>query len=111
MKGEVVINPRTKAPENEIMPQAKTKGVRLDLKPLPGAKIINFRNPAPNQFILNYELESAVHSIHYGWDHKGNYNYEFVNPDGTTTESTYVRNNLDRSNLKTDCTFMLIDVV
>lgn len=91
MKGEVVINPKTKAPENEIMPQAKTKGVRPDLRPLRGAKIIDFRNPTPNQFILNYELESAIHSIHYGWDHKGNYNYEFVNPDGTTTESTYVR--------------------
>ncbi|AWV96900.1 YHYH protein [Arcticibacterium luteifluviistationis] len=91
MKGKVEINPRTKAPENEIMPQAKTRGVRPDLRPLRGAKIIDFKNPEPNQYSLKYDLESSIYTINYGWDNSGNYNYEFINPDGTTTNSTYKR--------------------
>ncbi|WP_299781891.1 YHYH protein [uncultured Formosa sp.] len=91
MKGEVELNPRTEAPENEIMPQAKTKGVRPDLQPLRGAKIIDFKNLKPNQYSLTYEVESAMYTINYGWDTNGNYSYEFVNPDGTTTSATYKR--------------------
>ncbi|PWJ60681.1 YHYH protein [Dyadobacter jejuensis] len=92
MKGKVEINPRTQAPENEIMPQAKTKGVRPDLRPLRGAEIIDFKNPAPNQYILKYEVESAIYTINYGWNSDGNYKYEFINPDGTSTSATYSRN-------------------
>jgi hypothetical protein len=91
MKGKVQINPRTTAPENEIMPQAKTKGVRPDLRPLRDSKIIDFKNQTPNQYSLKYEVESLIYSINYGWDNSGNYNYEFINPDGTTTNSTYNR--------------------
>lgn len=91
MKGNVEINPRTQAPENEIMPQAKTRGVRPDLRPLRGAKIIDFKNPKPNQYILKYEVESSIYTINYGWDNNGNYNYEFINPDGTITNSNYPR--------------------
>lgn len=91
MKGKVEINPRTRAPENEIMPQAKTRGVRPDLRPLRGAKIIDFKNPEPNHYSLKYEVGSSIYTINYGWDHNGDYTYEFVNPDGTTTHSTYHR--------------------
>lgn len=91
MKGKVEINPKTEAPENEIMPQAKTRGVRPDLRPLRDAEIIGFENPETNQFILKYEVDSRVYTIHYGWDTNGNYNYEFINPDGTITNSIYKR--------------------
>ncbi|WP_273274808.1 YHYH protein [Maribacter polysiphoniae] len=91
MKGKVEFNPRTKAPENEIMPQAKTRGVRPDLRPLRGAKIIGFKNLEPNQYSLTYEVESSIYTINYGWDNNGKYNYEFINPDGTITNSTYNR--------------------
>jgi len=91
MKGKVEINPRTQAPENEIMPQAKTKGVRPDLKTLRGAKIIDFKNPTANQYSLKYDLESSIYTINYGWDNDRNYNYEFIKPDGTITNATYIR--------------------
>lgn len=91
MKGKVELNPRTKAPENEIMPQAKTRGVRPDLRPLRGAEIIDFKNPKLNQYSLKYKVESSIYIINYGWDNNGNYNYEFINPDGTVTNSTYNR--------------------
>ncbi|MBU2928920.1 YHYH protein [Winogradskyella psychrotolerans] len=91
MKGKVKINPKTEAPENEIMPQAKTRGVRPDLRPLRDAEIIGFENPETNQYILKYKVDSSVYSINYGWDTNGNYNYEFINPDGTATHSSYKR--------------------
>jgi hypothetical protein len=90
MKGKVKINPRTQAPENEIMPQAKTKGVRPDLKPLRGAAITDFKNPKPQQYSLTYTVDSLVHVINYGWEN-GNYSYEFVNPDGTSEKTNYQR--------------------
>ncbi|RAJ15409.1 YHYH protein [Arenibacter echinorum] len=92
MKGKVELNPRTQAPENEIMPQAKTRGVRPDLRPLRGAEIIDFENPEPHQYSLSYTVNSQIHKINYGWDTDGNYNFEFVNPDGTTEKSHYKRN-------------------
>ncbi|MDO5970052.1 YHYH protein [Flavivirga aquimarina] len=91
MKGKVEINPRTQAPENEIIPQAKTRGVRPDLRPLRDAKISDFKNTAPQQYSLTYKIDSLVYIINYGWDSNGNYNYEFVDPDGTITNSTYSR--------------------
>ncbi len=90
MKGNVKINPRTQAPENEIMPQAKTKGIRPDLRPLRGAVITNFENTEPQQYSLTYTLDSLVHVINYGWEN-GNYSYEFINPDGTSKKANYQR--------------------
>ena len=91
MKGKVETNPRTKAPENEIMPQAKTRGVRPDLRPLRGAEIIGFDKTEPNHYSLKYEMESLIYTINYGWDTNGIYNFEFINPDETITKSTYHR--------------------
>ncbi|GAA3511704.1 hypothetical protein GCM10022393_26780 [Aquimarina addita] len=91
MKGKVKINPETVAPENEIMPQAKTKGVRPDLKPLRDAEIVNFTNPELHQYSLTYRIDSLKYIINYGWDNSGKYNYEFVNPDGTITKAEYKR--------------------
>lgn len=91
MKGKVKINPGTQAPENEIMPQAKTRGVRPDLRPLRGAEIIDFKNAEPNQYRLTYKVESSIYTIIYGWDNNGNYNYEFIGPDGIIRNSTYKR--------------------
>ncbi|WP_430411281.1 YHYH protein [Kordia sp.] len=91
MKGKVKINPRTKAPENEIMPQAKTRGVRPDLRPLRGAEIIDFENTAPQKYSLTYKVNSEIHKIYYGWDTTGNYTFEFENPDGTLKKSNYQR--------------------
>ena len=96
MRGKVQLNPRTKAPENEIMPQAKTKGVRPDLRPLKGAKITGFKTLAPHSYELTYTLGSEEHTINYGWNEEGEYTFEFVHPDGTSTTSTYQRKKQDR---------------
>ena len=91
MRGKVAINPRTKAPENEIMPQAKTKGVRPALQPLRGAAITDFKVIQANQYALTYTLDGETYVINYGWDENGKYNFEFINPDGTSKKSSYQR--------------------
>ena len=91
MRGKVELNPKTKAPENEIMPQAKTKGVRPDLRPLRGAAITDFKIIQPNQYALTYTLDEKTFVINYGWDENGLYSFEFVNPDGSNNKSSYQR--------------------
>ena len=91
MRGKVEFNPRTKAPENEIMPQAKTKGVRPALRPLRGAKIIGFKTIQSNQYALTYMLDGKTFVINYEWDENGMYSFEFINPDNTSNKSSYQR--------------------
>lgn len=91
MRGKVRFNPRTRAPENEIMPQAKTRGVRPDLRPLRGAAITGFKIIQANQYALTYTLDGETFVINYGWDEEGLYSFEFVNSDGTNKKSSYQR--------------------
>ena len=76
MRGKVTFNPRTSAPENEIMPQGKTKGVRRALRPLRGAEITDFKIIQPNQYVLTYTLDGKIFVINYEWDESGMYNFE-----------------------------------
>jgi len=91
MRGKVEINPRTKAPENEISPQAKTKGVRPALRPLRGAAITDFKKIESNQYQLTYTVEAQTYTINYGWDDSGQYSFEFINPDETSDKSNFQR--------------------
>lgn len=90
MRGIVSLDPNTSPPENQVIPQAMTKGVRPDARPLKGAKITAFESTGNNAYSLTYTLNSQAYKINYSWDSKGIYTFEFVNPDGTTTE-TYQR--------------------
>ena len=91
MKGKVEINPRTEAPENEIIPQAKTRGVRPDLRPLRGAAINDFKKISETQYSLTYTIDALASKVNYRWDAHGEYTYEFIHLDGTKTVSTYTR--------------------
>jgi hypothetical protein len=91
MRGTVDIDPRTKAPENEISPQAKTKGVRPALSPLRGAAITGFKRNQLNQYELTYTVDNQIHKIIYGWDDNEQYHFDFINPDGTSDTSTFQR--------------------
>jgi len=90
MRGIVILDPNTSPPENQVIPQAMTKGVRPDTRPLKGAKITAFERAGKNAYSLTYTLDSQTYKINYSWDSKGLYTFEFVNPDGTTTK-TYQR--------------------
>lgn len=93
LRGKVDINPRTKAPENEIAPQAHTRGVRPDLQPLGGAEITGFKIISPRQYSLSYTQNGNPYQLNYSWgegESSKNYTFEFVGPNGTRTE-TYRR--------------------
>lgn len=89
MRGEVVLDPKTKAPENQVYPQPRTQELRPALRPLRGAEIIDFKSLDRNSYVLTYRLESKEYMINYHWDLEDNYSYQFTNPDGTTTVETY----------------------
>ncbi|MBX2846481.1 MAG: YHYH protein [Saprospiraceae bacterium] len=89
MKGKVKLNPRTKAPENEISPQAKTTPIRKDLRPLPGAEIIDFKRISEHQFELTYRLSQQEHVIQYKLSDNGTYDFDFIHPDGSRETASY----------------------
>ena len=91
MRGKVDINPRTSAPENEIAPQAHTKGVRPDLRPLRGAEITSFEKTSPTYYELTYTIDGEDYAIAYRWDETGAYMFEFLDPNGEQRVETYQR--------------------
>lgn len=91
MRGVVTTDPSTRAPQNQIMPQPKTVGVRGIQPPLKGAVVSNFVRNSYNSYTLTYTLKGESYIINYYWDDSNLYTYEFVNPDGTSTVETYQR--------------------
>ncbi|MEP2279954.1 YHYH protein, partial [Maribacter sp.] len=89
MRGAVVLDPKTKAPENQVSPQPRTQELRPALRPLRDAKIIDFKSLSENVYSLTYSVGSKQYIINYKWDSEDNYTYEFINPDGTSSLETY----------------------
>lgn len=94
VRGEVKLDPKTKAPENQVSPQPRTHELRPALRPLKGAEIIDFKSLSNNSYSLTYSLYSEEYIINYNWDNADNYTYEFIDPDGTTTVETYKPGNI-----------------
>ncbi len=89
MRGEVKLDPNSKAPENQVSPQPRTQELRPALRPLRGAEIIDFKKISSNSYSLTYQLDLNKYIINYNWDSANNYTYEFINPDGKSTIETY----------------------
>ena len=91
MRGVVSIDPATSAPENQVLPQASTRGVRPSTDPLNGAVITGFESTDTNAYMLTYTLNSETYKINYNWDDNGKYTYIFTQPDGSSITETYNR--------------------
>ncbi len=91
MKGKVQLDPNTQAPENQVIPQATTKGVRPALTPLQGAEITGFTKVNDKSYTLTYTLNNETYTIEYSWDDLREYTYRFIKPDGSSTTSSYQR--------------------
>lgn len=89
MRGEVKLDPRTTAPENQVTPQPRTQELRPALRPLRGAEIIDFQKLNSHSFSLTYQLNSEKYIINYHWDSDATYTYEFISPDGKSTSEIY----------------------
>ena len=77
------------APENQIIPQAQSKGIRPALTPLKGAEITKFLTTGENSYQLIYSLNNQEYTIEYLWDDTGHYFVTFTDPDGTFRTETY----------------------
>ncbi|GGD72040.1 hypothetical protein GCM10011514_40250 [Emticicia aquatilis] len=91
MRGKVSLDPSTPAPENQILPQAKSAGVRPALTALKGASITNFKATGTNAYSLEYTLDSKKAYVNYAWDTKGVYTFTFIGIDGKSTTTQYTK--------------------
>ncbi|TXF87645.1 YHYH protein [Neolewinella aurantiaca] len=91
MRGEVKLDPNSRAPETQVIPQARTQELRPALRPLRGAVITGFEKTGDKSYSLVYTLDGEQHAIKYGWDEKGLYTYKFIHPNGSTETETYQR--------------------
>lgn len=91
MRGKVTLDASTPAPENQILPQAKSAGVRPALTALKGASITNFKSTGTNAYSLEYTLDSKKAYVNYAWDTKGVYTFTFIGTDGKSTTTQYTK--------------------
>ncbi len=97
MRGKVTLDPKTTAPENQIIPQAMTKPIRdpFPIKDLDNVTISNLTaNAAGNGYTLEYTVGGKKGSIVYSWTgtgFTGLYTFNFIDVDGKSTVQTYQR--------------------
>jgi YHYH protein len=91
MRGKVSLDPSTPAPENQILPQAKTVAVRPALTALKGAIVTNFKSTGTNAYSLEYTLDSKKAFVNYAWDNANVYTFTLIGTDGSTTTTKYLK--------------------
>lgn len=91
MRGKVSLDPTTPAPENQILPQAKTVAIRPALTALKGASITDFKSAGTNAYSLEYTLNGKKAFVNYNWDNAGNYTFTFIDTDGKSTIQKYTK--------------------
>ena len=91
MRGKVLLDPNTPAPENQILPQALSVPLRAAGNPLNGASITNFKSTGTNAFSLEYTVSSQKGYINYSWDAANKYTYTFIGTDGKSSTQTYIK--------------------
>lgn len=96
MRGKVSLDPRTTAPENQIIPQAMTTPLRMTPYPInPSSTITNLTaNAAGNGYLLEYTTAGKKGSVNYSWTGNGLtglYTFTFTDTDGKVTVQTFQR--------------------
>ena len=89
MKGKVTTE--GVSPENQIIPQPKTKSIRPSLTPLKGAEIIKFTETGDSSFQLTYKLNNDIFTIDYYWDNLGHFYLTFTDSSGNSVTENYHR--------------------
>lgn len=95
MRGKVTLDPKSTAPENQIIPQAMTTPLRMTPFPINGATITNLTaNAAGNGYTLEYTISGKKGSVVYSWTGNGItglYTFTFTDTDGKVTVQTFQR--------------------
>ena len=71
----------------QVDPQPRALGVRPALRGLRGAKITGFENPKPDNYVVVYDIFGEKRSVRYKVNEDGSATFNFVSPQGTTTEN------------------------
>ncbi len=74
---------------HQIVPQAAAHPVRPSLTPLKGAVITDCTPNGTMGYTLSYTLNGGTYKVAYSWTANGNYTFNFISPNGSTTTSTY----------------------
>ena len=73
---------------HQLIPQAQASPVRPPLTPLNGAVITScVLNAAQNGYTVSYSLNNQNYAVDYNWTPGGLYTFNFVSPNGTTTQT------------------------
>jgi hypothetical protein len=96
MRGKVALDPKSTAPENQIIPQAMTTPLRMTPYPInPSSTITNLTaNAAGNGYLLEYTTSGKKGSVNYSWTGNGItglYTFTFNDVDGKVTVQTFQR--------------------
>ena len=91
MKGKVVTDPSTPAPENQILPQAFASPLRPATNPLNGATITNFVSTGSNAYSLTYNIGAQNGYVNYSWNSANLYTFTLINVLGVSSTTTYQR--------------------
>jgi len=75
--------------EGQVEPQSRAEPVRPDLRPLKGARIVDFQRESATHFVLTYELAGRRHQIDYTVKSGGAVAFQFIDPDGRVVEETH----------------------
>ncbi|MCV2403246.1 YHYH protein [Marinomonas sp. C2222] len=93
IRGVVAVDSFDNAPEDQIEPQPRSKPVRTgDYRPLKGAEITGFTQLSDSAFSLEYSLKGKTYYVNYSWDEEGNYQFTYVDTDGSEKVETYTLN-------------------
>lgn len=90
MRGKVNLDPKTSAPENQIIPQAFANPIRPALTLLKGAQIVKFDKISTSHYIITYKLDNKVGTVDYQWSGVS-FKFIFTNTNGEVITENYVR--------------------
>jgi hypothetical protein len=85
MRGQVTVQ------NDQVVPQARTKGVRPFLQPLNGAEITEFHQCDTNHYALKYVVNGEPRWVNYRWSATGVFTYIFIDGNGDRRTESYQR--------------------
>lgn len=85
--GEIVIDPNSTAPEDQIYPQPVQNPVRPSngFKPVNNATVTAFTQTGTNAFSFEYTVGEVKYYVNYNWDENCKFTYTYVDENGGTT--------------------------
>ena len=85
--GEITIDPKSTAPEDQIYPQPRQNPIRPsnDFKPVDGASVTGFSQTGPNAFSFEYTVRGVKYYVNYNWNDDCKFTYAYVDENGGTT--------------------------